>query len=99
MRLSTEQTEIIRKTTHHRFGSQARIWLFGSRTDDNARGGDIDLLIETATPIANAFRESTGLEIDLQKVLGDQKIDILLLTPSTPETPIHQIAKKTGVEL
>ncbi|MDD2741894.1 MAG: nucleotidyltransferase domain-containing protein [Rhodocyclaceae bacterium] len=99
MRLTTEQAKIIRRTTHQRFGQEARVWLFGSRTDDNARGGDIDLLIQTPKRLENAFRESIGIETDLQIALGDQKIDILLLQPGSQPTPIHQIAKNTGVEL
>lgn len=99
MRLTKEQAHIIRHTTQQRFGPDARVWLFGSRTDDNAKGGDIDLLIETPEPLENAFRESVGIETDLQIALGDQKIDILLLQPDSQPSPIHQIARKTGIEL
>lgn len=99
MRLTAEQAKIIRQATHQRFGSDARVWLFGSRTDDNARGGDIDLLIETPTALENAFRDSIALETELQILLGDQKIDILLLQSGSQQTPIHRIARKAGVEL
>ncbi len=99
MRLTTEQAKIIRQTTHQQLGPDARVWLFGSRTDDNAKGGDIDLLIETPKVLENAFRESVALETALQTSLGDQKIDILLLQQGSQPTPIHRIAKKTGVEL
>lgn len=57
MRLTTEQAKIIRQATHQRFGSDARVWLFGSRTDDNAKGGDIDLLIETPTALDAKSRQ------------------------------------------
>jgi len=40
-------TSTIRTAVAETFGEDANIWLFGSRVDDNKRGGDIDLLIET----------------------------------------------------
>ncbi|MHB1896659.1 MAG: nucleotidyltransferase domain-containing protein, partial [Metallibacterium sp.] len=56
MRLTPEQAAIIRSAAAEVFGSDARVWLFGSRVDDSKRGGDIDLLIETAQlPAVDAF--------------------------------------------
>ena len=99
MRLTAAQADIIRQTARRRFGDGVRVWLFGSRVDDSARGGDIDLLVEIGTAPDNAFRESIAFETDLQLALGDQKIDILLRHPGISEAPIHRIARKTGVEL
>ena len=48
MRLTTEQIALIKQNTALIFGDEAKIYLFGSRTDDNAKGGDIDLFIELA---------------------------------------------------
>jgi predicted nucleotidyltransferase len=99
MRITADEAQTIRQTVQRRFGQDACVWLFGSRTDDQKRGGDIDLLVETPTPLENAFRESIGLETDLQIALGDQKIDILLALPNLPRTPMQRIAKDTGIEL
>lgn len=99
MRLTAEQAEIIRHTARKHFGPDARIWLFGSRTDDAARGGDIDLLIESRTKMPNPFMASVHLEVDLQNALDDQKIDIVISEPGKEETPIHRIARNTGIEL
>lgn len=44
MRLTGQQRTIIRATVAETFGAGADVWLFGSRVDDNKRGGDIDLL-------------------------------------------------------
>lgn len=70
--------------------------LFGSRVDDTAKGGDVDLYIET--------RESPGiwrqaqLLAELEKQLG-LPVDLVLHAQGEPEKPIHRIAKLTGVSL
>ena len=53
MRLTAEQAETIRRATAEIFGPDARVRLFGSRLDDAACGGDIDLLVECDQPVAD----------------------------------------------
>lgn len=96
MRLGPQERQAISEIVHQHFGEQAQAWLFGSRVDDQARGGDIDLLIQVPWRIDNDFLEAIALESDLQEALGDQKIDILLSHPGRPETLIHRIAPKIG---
>lgn len=48
MRLSAAQTEIILNCVRQQFGADAQVMLFGSRLDDAAHGGDVDLLVESA---------------------------------------------------
>lgn len=49
MRLSSAQVEAIKQETEHFFGAQAEVWLFGSRVDDTAKGGDVDLYVRSAS--------------------------------------------------
>lgn len=51
MRLNAEQQIAIRELTTDLIGPDAHIWLFGSRADDQRRGGDIDLLVEVDRPL------------------------------------------------
>lgn len=44
MRLATEEHSAISETIR-RTDREAQIYLFGSRVDDTAKGGDIDLLV------------------------------------------------------
>jgi len=54
MRLTPDQAQITKNTIARVLGAESRVWLFGSRVDDDLRGGDIDLLVETEAqfPIA-----------------------------------------------
>ena len=99
MRLSRNAQDIIRRTTTEVFGPDVSVSVFGSRVDDAARGGDIDLLVESDRPIADRERKALKLVARLQMRLGDQPIDVLVLDPETPRRPIHEEASRTGVRL
>lgn len=101
MRLTDQQRTIIRATVAETFGAGADVWLFGSRVDDNKRGGDIDLLIETDQADVDAIaRAEISFLTKIQMKLGEQKIDVLLDYPSRKNRPpIFSIAKQTGVLL
>ena len=99
MRLSQQTQQIIRETVHEIFGIEANVKLFGSRTNDDARGGDIDLLVELPTITAEIERKTIQLTARLQLRIGDQPIDILVLDPSTPRQSIHEQAAMTGINL
>ncbi len=47
MRLTPTEIDTIHSTAQAVLGAGARVWLYGSRLDDDRRGGDIDLLIES----------------------------------------------------
>ena len=93
MRLSEGEVSII-KNTIYRFDPHARIILFGSRTDDTKKGGDIDLFILSNTLPG---KEKRNIRIALEDTLGEQKMDILI--EPTPTTPLARLAMKEGVEL
>jgi predicted nucleotidyltransferase len=51
MRLTSEQRERIVRIVRARAGDDAAVWLYGSRTHDDRRGGDVDLLIRASHEI------------------------------------------------
>lgn len=51
MRLTEQQQSIIKNNVNKIFGTHAQVLLFGSRVNDNERGGDIDLLIKLDAPV------------------------------------------------
>lgn len=76
-----------------------QVWLFGSRVNLEAKGGDIDLYIELNQPIKNKLAFILQLDIALEKKLGERKIDIIVKAPNTQDSALHQIAKQRGVLL
>lgn len=98
MRLPGHAIPRIVAAVHESFGSDARVWLFGSRVDDQARGGDIDLYIETSAN-DELFARRARLRLMLERLLGEQKIDLVTHRRDRPLQPIHRIARRQGIEL
>lgn len=94
MRLSRFEIENILKINNSVFGSDVKIYLFGSRIDDNEKGGDIDLFIEYDG--ADKFEKKIDFLSKLQDVIGEQKIDIIF---SSTDDRLIEIEAKKGVEL
>jgi len=99
MRLTKDQVRTIKEQVAQFFGADAEVSLFGSRVDDAARGGDIDLYIETHAPPEVAYEQSQRLYASLQRKLGEQRIDIVIHSENTPLQPIHEEARSTGITL
>jgi predicted nucleotidyltransferase len=94
MRLDDRERRLIREAGLRHFGAAPS--LFGSRLDDTRRGGDIDLLIRTDLPPAEAARRRLDLLADLWQLLGEQKIDIVLDDGQSP-TGIVERARREAV--
>lgn len=99
MRLTAEQRAIIRSTVTEVFGEDVDVYLFGSRVDDTAKGGDIDLLVESKKPISDRLAKALKMIARPQLRLGDQKIDVIAHDPQLDVEPIVEHAKNTGVRL
>ncbi|NCT56443.1 MAG: nucleotidyltransferase domain-containing protein [Legionella sp.] len=98
MRLSKHHQHEIVKLVKKNISSQAEVWLFGSRCDDKARGGDIDLYIETPC-VDNLFEKKINLLLQLKDLLGEQKIDLIVRRTNEALLPIHVLAKERGLVL
>ena len=96
MRLSNFYKETIKLKGLEIFGQDTKIYLFGSRTDDTKRGGDIDLYIEPADK-HHLFDKKLQFLVTLNKILGEQKIDVVV--SKDKNRLIEQIALTTGIEL
>jgi predicted nucleotidyltransferase len=96
MRLTLQQSQIILSSTRQALGEGIQVRLFGSRVDDDARGGDVDLYVETRE--APEVWTKARLLAELEHRLG-LPVDLVVHVRDEPERPIHRIAKLTGVVL
>lgn len=99
MRLSSLAGSTIRDTVRSVLGPGATVRLFGSRTNDSARGGDIDLLVESDQVVEQPALVAARIGALLQLALGDQRIDVVIAAPNLPDQAIHQTARATGIML
>lgn len=90
MRLSASARACIHAAAQRHFGSPVR--LFGSRLDDNARGGDIDLYIECDQPAEEVAKRRLKLLAQLQRELGERRIDLVVGNHSQ-SLPIYEIGR------
>lgn len=103
MRLTPAEQAAIADAAREVLGPGSRVSLFGSRVDDAARGGDIDLLVDTGEPLsAEAWVATrTALIARLYRALGERRIDVLLSAPPAlaPPAPVLASARARAIEL
>ena len=99
MRLTPWEISAIQRVTAEVAGPLARVSLFGSRTRDDLRGGDIDLLLELPVPTADKLGLSLRTGARLQMAIGERKIDVLVTDPLTEETALIRAARRDGIVL
>lgn len=100
MRLKQKEIDAIKEITRAVFGTQATVMLFGSRTDDIKRGGDIDLYIQCNHTISDTeqYRLKIKFLVRLKEIIGDQKIDVLINSGQQTNS-IYTSVKKQGILL
>lgn len=102
VRLKKKELDLIVESFREHFDEKNNhLWLFGSRTNPDARGGDIDLYIETdiCDPCI-IFSKRTKFVMSLFEKIGEQKIDIVInMLSSSVKLPIYNVARESGVLL
>lgn len=101
MRLKEYDIQVITEAVRRQFGPEAEVRLFGSRVSDELRGGDIDLYVITTMsgePLQSARFYAMS---EIQRRLGDQKIDIVTRHPdqSPRDSLVWRKAEQNGIPL
>lgn len=96
MRLTQDEREIIKKTILT-FIDDAKIYLFGSRVDDNKKGGDIDIYVETNSDVPLKKEITILAKLELNGIL--RKVDLVVKTPFKAHQAIYDTIFSTKVAL
>ena len=95
MRLRDSEKDAILEQTA-RFAPDGDAYLFGSRTDSAARGGDIDVLLLTETKLP--LRLIREMRRAILSEIGEQKLDIVNFSRAD-QHPFKDIALRGAVKL
>jgi len=96
MRLTDHQIQVIRQLARQVAGDQSCVRVFGSRLDDTAHGGDIDLMLELPESVDNPALMAAQMSALVSRAMHGRKVDVLLSAPNLMRLPIHEIAFKEG---
>jgi predicted nucleotidyltransferase len=72
MRLTQKEKDNLLKSIHY-WDKDAQVYLFGSRTNDNKKGGDIDLAVRSNRI---GLKEKIDIKLKFFEEFGEQKIDL-----------------------
>ena len=96
MRLTDYQIQTILRLARQVAGSQSRVRVFGSRLDDAAHGGDLDLMLELSEPLDNPALMAAQMSALVSRTMHGRKVDVVLSAPNLMRLPIHDMAIKEG---
>lgn len=100
MRLTAAQREAIESAFRETFRAGSRLVLFGSRTDDALRGGDIDLCVETPPEAWDVLMDlRRSFEARLLRRLGERRVDVVLRRQGDAPRPVDREIDRKGIEL
>lgn len=98
MRLLESELESIKQAFYNTF-QNGKIYLFGSRVDDEKKGGDIDLYIDlnSCMSVKEKMQRKSEFRLALNELIGEQKIDIII--SKDKKRGIEQEILKTSILL
>ena len=99
MRISEYEIESIKSLAYRHFGKDVQVFLFGSRTGNQKRGGDIDLFISNPNGERLKIQTKINFITDLILKIGDQKIDVVLDNPAAKNSFFYRTIYQTGIQL
>lgn len=102
MRLNQKERDTIAQAARDAFVPGTAVFLFGSRANDDRRGGDIDLLVETPRSMSpeEQVKRRTRFVARIWRMLEEQRIDVVITAGDEPDPrPVVVAAKRTGILL
>ncbi len=102
MSLSAVERRAVESASREALPAGTRVLLFGSRLDDNRRGGDIDLRVELPEPLSadDVVNRRTRFTARLYRLLEERRIDVVMTQQGSQDRrPAVKAARQHGVEL
>lgn len=96
IRLNENYIKTIKLLAKKHFDSD-NVRIFGSRTDMNKKGGDIDIYIYTNKK-NNILQSKIAFLREFEMKLGEQKVD-LIVQSGTEDKKIFKIARNEGIRI
>jgi predicted nucleotidyltransferase len=96
VRLTKQQIIAIHEIARQLAGADAEVRLFGSRIDDAARGGDVDLLLDLPSAVDNPAMLAARLSAKVSRVMGGRRVDVVIKALNLKQLPIHEVAVREG---
>jgi predicted nucleotidyltransferase len=96
MRLNASQIITIENTAKAVLGEAAKVWLYGSRLNDQGAGGDIDLLIES--PLRGSLMDRARIKYMIESAL-QLPVDVMTVQTGQSPSPFEVIARAKAVPL
>lgn len=93
MRLTQKEKDNLLKSIHY-WDNDAQVYLFGSRTNDNKKGGDIDLAVRSNKI---GLKEKIDIKLKFFEEFGEQKIDLITLGETSQ--PFWNVIKEEALLL
>ena len=97
MRLKSTELDIIQQSAASLFSEEVGVWLFGSKVDDSARGGDIDIMIDSPHDVVSPALQAARLSAGISRKMAGRKVDVVIAAPNLLELPIHRCARSQGL--
>ena len=97
MRITEKDREMIRQVTSELTEGNGVTYVFGSRLVDQAKGGDLDLLVRMDVPVEKPAWLASQLSANISRNLYGRKEDLVLSAPNLKSLPIHSVALRDGV--
>lgn len=98
MRLSPEEIAAIKASAAEVFGPGVVVRLFGSRVNDELKGGDVDLHVEVDA-IDDEWRQRSRFENELFERIDPRKVDVVLSIRGRTPRGFERIAYRDGIVL
>ena len=99
MRLSDFEIGCIKYQANRHFGNDVQVFLFGSRTNPQLRGGDIDLFIRNPVGRHLKVRAKINFITDLILQIGEQRIDVVLENEGASNSAFYKTIFQTGIQI